>query len=319
MRARSAGGLPTSQRGHDGRHRGGLVARASRLWPTSQPYGSEVPNYVGYLGNARQTPERKEAQELTGTEAYGGIEKSRFRGSGGPAAPPVETGGAHWRSNKLPRGQSYLFKSSQNPAVTGKPAGPALSVSAEQQGGSAEPLTPAPPTQATQDKYGAGSQESVPSGPAGGSWRPPKPAQAPKRLYGFRGFEHPTRSRAKANSGQPGSKKGRFRMPKQNPALLAKHGFSQRGPGLPGFEAPAPEGARLSTRSSGEPLEALPAFRGFFLGGSRPPAPPARLESFTYTDVLGIASFSSVGANLRSSRPAEGERSGGQPFPWAEQ
>lgn len=37
---------------------------------------------------------------------------------------------------------------------------------------------------------------------------------------------------------------------------------------------------------------------------SRPPKQPARLESFTYTDVLGNASFSSVGASVQSHDPA---------------
>lgn len=196
------------------------------------------------------------------------------------------------RSSKIPRGQSYLFKPSQNPAVTGKPVGSAVSVSRDQQVGPAETQRPAHPTTGTEEKHAASSQRSGVSGPVSGSVHVSKAAQSPKRLYGFRGFEHPRRSRPKENSGQHSFNKGRFRM--SNPALLAKFSFSQRDAEkqggetrlqeperlnerkprtfnshgvstLPGFQAPTLEGAKPLIHKSDKPLKVQPGFQGFFL------------------------------------------------------
>lgn len=481
VQASSASRLRQSERGYDGRRRAGnsgvttteiirrlSVQESSRLWPTSpgrgpdaagKSYSGQVQNHVGYLGNLQQTQERdysgyKEAGKLAAMKPYGEMKKSRFLGSGSPTAPPgppMEMDRMSSRSQKTQRGQSYLFKHSQNPAVTGKPVASAVGISRDQRVGSAETQTPAHPTKGMEDKYAASSQSS------GGSTSThvSKPAQSPKRLYGFRGFEHPTRSRPKENWGQHGFSKGRFTLSNVYPALLAKYSFSQRDaetqegvqrdsarpltpgskesrlrvPGrinernpdqrtfstsrisrLPGFDAPTLEGAKPLIHKSDKPVKVQPGFRGFFLGNSqiwrpersqmhrwynrsgpgsgdvtatgelqreglkmhsktsgsaeagitpdiyrenhhattpvnsrispanlgttggqtepgpgprppskphrsklrdaahvmvsRPPEQPARLESFTYTDVLGNASFSSVSTNVQSCDPA---------------
>lgn len=488
VQARSASGLPTSrlrqsERGYDGRRRGGnsgvaateiirkpSVQESSRLWQTfpgrgpdaaGKSYSGEVQNHVSYLGNLQQTPELdhsgyRETDKLAAMKPYGEIKKSRFLGSGSqtaPPGPPMEMDRMYSRSQKMQRGQSYLFKHPQNPAVTGQPVASAVSISKDRRVGSAETQTPAHPTKGMEDKYAASSQSSG----VGTSTHVSKPAQSPKRLYGFRGFEHPTRSRPKENSGQHGFNKGRFKLSNVYPALLAKYSFSQRDaekqegvqrdsarpltPGskesrlrvperinernpdqrtfnthrisrLPGFDAPTLEGAKPLIHKSDKPVKVQPGFQGFFLRNSqiwrpeksqmhrwsnrsgpgsgdvtaagelqreglkmhsktsgsteakaritpdiyreynhattpvnsrispanpgttgsqtepgpgprppskphqsklrdatnvvvsRPPEQPARLASFTYTDVLGKASFSSVSASVQSYDPA---------------
>lgn len=510
-RARSASGLPASrfrqsQRGYDSRHGGGnsgvtakLIGRSSfqessRLWQTSQGRGPNaasksssggIRNYGSYFGNLQQTPELdhsgyKATDKLVVMKPYDETKKSMFGGSGSQRAPGtrIEMDHMYSRSSKIPRGQSYLFKHSQNPAVTGKPVGSAVSVSRNQQVGPAETQTPAHPTTGMEGKHAASSQRSGTSSPLSGSMHVSKPAQSPQRLYGFTGFEHPRRSRPKDNSGQHGFNKGRFKMSNVFPALSAKYSFSQRDPErlggvqreyawttarpftlgsketrlqvpewingrkpdrrtfnthgistLRGFDASTLGGAKPSIHRSDKPVKVQPGFQGFYFrnsqiwrpertqmhrwynrsgaggGGitatgeltgedlkmdsrtnvsveakagmipdisrknrkiftflriplnqthqdfqeydpatipvnsrispanlattrsqtgsgpsskshrsklrdatnaidSRPPKQPARLESFTYTDVLGNASFSSVGASVQSHDPA---------------
>ncbi|CAG00724.1 unnamed protein product [Tetraodon nigroviridis] len=195
MRAGSAGGLPSGRPGYDGRHVGGMVRKTSRLWPAPHTDGGKVQNSLSYWENWQQTPGVKETDELRPDD---GMKKSRFWGQAAPPGPPVGMDRPYRRS-EIPRGQSYLFKPSRNPAVTGKPVGSVLNISREQQGGSQTSAHPAP---AAEDQYGASSQGSAVSSAVSGSTLVPKPAQTPKRLYGYRGFEHPTRSRAEENSGR---------------------------------------------------------------------------------------------------------------------
>lgn len=317
-----------------------------------------------------------------------------------PPGPPMEMGHVYSRSNKIPRGQSYLFKRSQNPAATGEPVGSALPISRDQQVGSAETQTPAHPTKGMEGQNAASSQRSAVSSPVSGSMHITKPAQTPRRFSDFIGVEHPTWSRPEEDSGQHGFNKGRFKMSDGYPGLLAKYSFSQRvaekqeGAQRPftqpskeiclrvperriernpdqrtfntlrisriqGFDAPPLEGAKplihkRERRGEGrnypwhspqpnppgvqrvhnhatKPVKSRfsPANLGT-MGNqtepgpeprppskshqsrlrdatnvmvSRPPEQPAGLESFTYTDVLGKASFSRVGANLQSYGP----------------
>lgn len=326
-RARSASGLPASrfrqsERGYDSRHGGGesgVTAKlTSRLWQTPQGRGPNaasksssggIRNYGSYFGNLQQTPELdhsgyKETDKLVVMKPYDETTKSMFGGSGSQRAPGtrIEMDHMYSRSSKIPRGQSYLFKHSQNPAVTGKPVGSAVGVSRNQQVGPAETQTPAHPPTGMEGKHAASSQRSGTSSPQSGSMHVSKPAQSPKRLYGFRGFEHPRRS-----SGQRGFTKGRFRMSTVYPALSAKYSFSQRDPErlggvqseyawttarpftlgsketrlqvpewingristLPGFDAPTLGGAKPLIHRSDKPVKVQLGFQGFYFRNSQ--------------------------------------------------
>lgn len=245
--ARPPIGIPTSRlqqsgAGYDGRRRGGNSGvtatgsigksssrESSRLRQPSQgPDGTrKSSSYASYLGNARKRPRPdysgyEETNKLTAMRPYKDISISAFLGSGSqtaPSGPPTGKPQLNSGVNKMARGRSYLFERSQNPPVTAQTVAPAVSVA--QQTGSAETQTPAHPAKGIEAKYVGRSRSSVVRGPVSGSARVSKPTQTPKRLYGFRGFEHPPlragEEPTKEDSGQRGY-----------PALLAKYSFSQR-------------------------------------------------------------------------------------------
>lgn len=232
MRARPAGSIPTSHfqqkgRGHDSHHSGG---------------NSGVKATESYLGSLQQMPERdyggyKETNKMATMRPYEGLKISKFSVSGhqpAPQVPPMEINQIYSRNKKIPRGKSYLFNQPQNSTTTVKPAFFfAISFSRDQQRGSAETQTPAHPAKGTEAEYAASSQEAAVNGHVSGATRVSKPTQTPKRLFGYRGFEHLMRGANKEpfkeDSGQRGFEKGRFTMSNLYPALLAKYRFSRRG------------------------------------------------------------------------------------------
>lgn len=209
--AGSASGRP-ARGGQSGRPATEIIRKSSfqessRLWRTSQgpPGKLRAQTYVGYFGNLQLAPEPENGGDKPDEEG----EKRSVLAPGSqaaPAGPPTDTDHVVSRSSKLLRGRSYLFQDSQNPAGTGKPVG-SVGISRVQQGGPAEPQTAAHPLT-----------------PVSWSTHVPKPAQTPKRLHGFRGFERPSQNRPEEKSGQLGW----FRMSKVNRPLLAKYSFSLR-------------------------------------------------------------------------------------------
>lgn len=219
--ARAASGLPT-RGGPSGGPATEIIRKSSRLWHTSQgpPEKMRVQKYVGYFGNVQLAPGldyrgNKETDKLAAMTPYEEVQK---RG------PPTDVDHMFSRSSRMLRGQSYLFRHSQDPAGTGKPVG-SVGISRVQQGGPAEPQTPARPAKGAADEHAASRRRSGASRPQSWSTHVSKPAQ---RLHGFRGFERPTQRRPEENSGQPGFRKGRFQMSHVNPDLLAKSSFSLR-------------------------------------------------------------------------------------------
>lgn len=193
---------------------------SSRLWHTSQgpPEKLRVQKYASYFGNLQLAPGldyrgNKETDKLAVLKPYEEVQK---RG------PPMDVDRMFSRSSRMLRGRSYLFQHSQDPAGTGKPVG-SVGISRVQQGAPAEPQTPARPAKGTADEYAASRHRSGARRPHSWSTHVSEPAQ---RLHGFRGFERPTLRRPEENLGQPGFRKGRFRMSHVNPDLLAKSSFS---------------------------------------------------------------------------------------------
>lgn len=193
---------------------------SSRLWHTSQgpPEKRRVQKYVSYFGNLQLAPGLdyrgyKETDKLAVLKPYEEVQKR---------VPPTDVDHVFSRSSRMLRGQSYLFQHSQDPAGTGKPVA-SVGISRVQQGGPAEPQTPARPAKGTADEYAASRRRSGASRPVSWSTHVSKPAQ---RLHGFRGFERPTQRRPEENSGQPGFRGGRFRLSHVKPDLLAKFSFS---------------------------------------------------------------------------------------------
>lgn len=257
MRARPAGSIPTSHfqqegRGHDGRHSGGNAGvkatgttrkstfqETSRLWQPSQgldgtrkSYGGRVQSYSSYSGTLQQTPERdygghKETNKMATMRPYEGVKISKFLVSGrqpAPQVPPKEINQIYSRNKKLPRGHSYLFNQPQNSTTAVKPASSAISFSRDQR--------PAHPAKGTEAENAASNQEAAVNGHVSGATHVSKPTQTPKRLFGYRGFEHHTRGANKEpseeDSGQRGFDIGRFTMSNLYPALLAKYRFSRK-------------------------------------------------------------------------------------------
>lgn len=259
MRPRPVGSIATSHfqqkgRGHGGHHSGGnsgvkateitrksSFQESSRLWQPSQgpdgtrkSYSGRVQSYASYLGTLQQIPEGvyggyKETNKMATMRPYEGLKISKFLVSGRQPAPqvaPMEINQIYSRNKKIPWGQSYLF----NSTATVKPASVTISFSRDQQRGSAENQTPAHPAKGTEAEYAASSQEAAGNGHVSGATHVSKPTQTPKRLFGYRGFEHlgANKEPSKEDSGQRGFDKGRFTMSNLYPALLAKYSFSQR-------------------------------------------------------------------------------------------
>lgn len=285
MRARPAGSFQQRGRGHDGRHsRGNAGVKAteiarkspfqesSRLWQpshgpdgTRKPFGGGVQSYASYLLTLQQLPEHdsngyKETNKLATMRPYEELNINKFLGSGRqttPQVPPINP--MFSRSNQIPRGQSYLFSHPQSSTATLKPASSAISFTA---------VTPVTPTPARPAK----GMEAAVKGNVSGPTRVSKPTQTPKRLFGFRGFEHPTR-RADAeppneDSGRHGFEKG---MSNLYPALLAKYRFSrrekqegaQRDPSFPAQRPFTPGSKETLLRVPGSVNESNPRQRHF--------------------------------------------------------
>lgn len=306
MRARPVGSIPTSHfrqkgRGHDGRHSGGNSGvkatgitrkspfqETSRLWQPSQgpdgtrkSYSGRVQSYASYLGTLQQIPESdyggsKETNKMATVRPYGGLKISKFLVSGrqpAPQVPPKEINQIYSRNKKLPRGKSYLFNQPQNSITTVKQQSSAISFSRDQQRGSAETQTPAHPAKGTEAENAASSQEAAVNGHVSGATHVSKPTQTPKRLFGYRGFEHHARGANKEPSkqGQRGFDKGRFTMSNLYPALLAKYKFSriekqegaQRDPSLTAQRPFTPGSKETHLRVPGSVNESNPHQRHF--------------------------------------------------------
>lgn len=249
-------------RGYDGRHgkgssgvtateiiRRSSIQESSRLWQPSQgrgldltrkSYGGKVQSYASYLGTLQQMPKLdysgyKNTNKPTAMRPYGEHKMSTFLGSGRQTAPQVLPMGrdqTHSRGNTIPRGQSYLFNHPQNSAATVKPVSSTLSFGRDQQMGSEETRPHAHPPEGMEAIYDASSQRSTVSIHVSGATHVSKPTRTPKRLYGFRGFDQPTRRAnkelSKEDSGQHGFSKGRLKMSSMYSSLSAKNRFSQR-------------------------------------------------------------------------------------------
>lgn len=361
-------------RGYDGRHRkgnSGVTAtevirkspfqESSRLWQPSQgrgldltrkSYGGKVQSYASYLGTLQQMPKLdysgyKNTNKPTAMRPYEEHKISTFLGSGRQTAPqvlPMRMDQRHSRGNKIPRGQSYLFNHLQNSTATAlQSVSSSVSFGRDQQMGSAETQTPAHPPKGTEAIYNASSQRSAVSSHASGTTHVSKPTQTPKRLYGFKGFEHPTRRAnkepSKEDSRQHGFNKGRLKMSSMYSSLLAKNRFSQgekqegaqrdvslttQIPGkethlrvtgrvnesnpdqfsrLQGFDSPTLEGAKPLIQKSDKPVKVQPGFQGFLQTNSQIWEPEKRQIHWWYQGTRASSGDVSATGELRREDP----------------